>query len=58
MTLVIIPDYIYDEITKKLDAAILEHPEAEKDRAELRAQLVSYLDEYGIIPDFSLVKKK
>jgi len=53
---VIIPDYISDEIDRKLDAAIAQHPDAEKDRAYLRSQLVAYLDEHGIIPDFSLQK--
>lgn len=54
---VIVPDYIYDEITAKLDAAIAEHPDAEKDRDVLRSQLVAFVDEHGYVPEFTLAAK-
>ena len=54
--LVIIPDYIDDEITAKLDAEIAKHPDAEKDRRELRAQIVAFVDQHGYVPDFTLAK--
>ncbi len=54
MSIVIVPDYISDEIDAKLDAAFINHPDAEKDRALLRSQLIAYVDEFGIVPDFDL----
>ena len=53
----IIPNELRNAINKKLDAAIKEVPEAEKDRGELYHQLLCYFDEHGIIPDFKLIKK-
>ena len=50
----IIPDYLDEAITKKLDEAIAKHPDAEKDRAVLRSQLLDAVDKYGYIPDFDL----
>ena len=55
--IVVVPDYISDEIDRKLDAAIEQHPGAEKDRAVLRSQLIAYVDEYGRVPDFELERK-
>lgn len=52
----IVPNELRDEINSRLDAAIAEHPEAEKDRDELESMLLGYYDEHGIIPDFSLRK--
>ena len=53
--LVVVPVYIWDEIDRKLDAAFVEHPDAEKDRDVLRSQLIAYVDEHGRIPDFQLM---
>ena len=53
---VILPDYIADEIDKKLNAAITACPDAEKDRAYLRSELIRYVDEHGTVPDFTLGK--
>lgn len=57
MKTVIVPDSLRDTINTKLDKAILDCPEAEKDREILYNQLLSYFDRFGEIPDFSLVKK-
>ena len=54
----IIPDYVSDEIDRRLEAALAETPAAEKDRQQLRAQLVSYFVDHGMVPDFSLEKIK
>jgi len=54
--LIILPDYISDEIDRKLTVALAEVPDAEKDRAALRAQLIAHFAETGLVPDFSLAK--
>ena len=54
---VIVPDYISDEIDRRLDEAIAKHPDAGKDRAILRSQLVAYVNEHGRVPDFNLAPK-
>ena len=51
-----IPNYLQDELNKRLDAEFVKCPEAEKDRGALYAQLIEYVDEHGVIPDFSLAK--
>lgn len=58
MSIVLVPDYIYDQITKRLDAAISEHPDAEKDRALLRSEIVSFVDKFGYVPEFSLRRRE
>ncbi len=57
MPIVVVPNYIYDEINERLDVEIAKHPDAEKDRDELRSQLIAYVDEHGHVPDFSLSRK-
>jgi hypothetical protein len=52
--LVAVPNYLLDEIDAKLDAELEKHPAAAPDRELFRAQLIEYLDEHGVIPDFSL----
>ncbi len=52
----IIPASLDAEITKRLDAAMAEHPDAEADREFLHSQLIEAFDRFGHIPDFSLVK--
>ena len=51
---VVVPDYIFDEINAKLDAAIKNHPDAEADRDTLRSQLIDFVDVHGYVPDFDL----
>ena len=55
--LVIAPNSLYDAINAKLDAAIAEFPDAERDREVLYGQLLDHFNEHGVIPDFSLVKR-
>lgn len=57
MPIVVIPDYIYNEITRKLDAAIEAHPDAEPDREFLRSEVVTFFCEHGYVPNFDLGKK-
>ena len=52
--LVIVPNYIADEINAKLDKQIEANPDAAKDRDALYGQLIAYFNEHGVIPDFSL----
>jgi hypothetical protein len=53
-TIVLVPDALREAINAKLDAAIEEHPDAQKDREILFSQLLAFSDEHGFIPDFSL----
>jgi hypothetical protein len=54
---VIVPNYIADAINAKLDAALAECPDAAKDRDALYEQLLGYVNEHGVVPDFSLKRK-
>ena len=63
MPMVIVPNELADAIHAKISAAIAELPEgehetAEADRPALYQHLLSYFDEHGMIPDFSLQKKE
>lgn len=49
-----IPAYLHDELSKRLDARIAEHPGAATDRDFLFGQLVDHVAKTGTIPDFSL----
>lgn len=55
--MVIVPDVLRDAINAKLDAALLEHPDAAVDRDIYYHTLLRYFDEHGEIPEFSLVRK-
>ena len=57
MRMVIVPNSLRDAIMEKLDTEIAKHPDAEKDREVLYGQLLSYFDEHGVIPEFSLERK-
>jgi len=57
MITVIVPNYIAAEINAKLDAEIEKHPGAAKDRDELYSQLLAYVNEHGVVPDFSLAPR-
>jgi len=52
----VIPNCLADELNARLDAEIKKHPQAAKDREALYDQLLAYVDEHGVIPDFSLSK--
>lgn len=55
--MLIVPNYLRDELNQRLDAEIEKHPDAAKDREHLYGQLLAYVNEHGIIPDFSLEPK-
>lgn len=56
--LVIVPNELRDAINAKLDKAIAECPGAEIDRQELFRQLLTYYNDHGVIPDFSVKPKE
>ena len=56
MPIVVVPNYIADEINAKLDAVISGCPDAAKDRDHLYHQLLGYFYEHGVVPDFTLSK--
>lgn len=58
MRLVIVPNELRDAINQKLDAALAKYPEAAQGREELYSQLLSYFDEHGALPDFTLRKAR
>jgi hypothetical protein len=55
MSTVIVPTYLLEEINKKLDEAIENCPQAEKERDSLRARILGFVDENGYIPDIKLI---
>ena len=55
--LLIVPDSLRHAINAKLDAAIAEHPDAERDREALYSHLLSFFNEHGYVPEFTLQKK-
>jgi hypothetical protein len=54
--IVIVPNSLSDAIYKKIDVALVECPDATPDRELFYNHLLSYFNEHGVIPDFSLVK--
>ncbi len=57
MQWVIVPDTLRNAIDAKLDAAIAQCPDAAKDRTHLYNQLLSYFNEHGVLPEFTLSKR-
>jgi len=53
----IVPNYVRDAINAKLDDAYVIAPEAEIDRQIHYNALLTYFDEHGVIPDFTLQHK-
>jgi hypothetical protein len=56
VSLFVVPNALRDAIMARLDAAIAEAPDAEKDREHLYHSLLMYFNEHGVIPEFSLVR--
>ena len=54
---VIVPDSLADKINAKLDLALKKCPGAEDDREHLYSQLLAYFDKFGVVPEFSLMRK-
>jgi len=55
--MVIVPNHISDAIYKKIDEALKRRPELVGHREDIFTDLLSYYDETGRIPDFSLEPK-
>ena len=55
MPLFIVPDSLRNTLYKQIDAAIEKVPEAAPERELFYEQLLSYFNENGVIPEFSLV---
>jgi hypothetical protein len=55
--MVIVPNELAAAIYAKIDAALVDCPDAAPDREAFYGQLLDYFDEHGVIPAFSLVKK-
>jgi hypothetical protein len=56
--IVVVPDCLRNAINEALDRAIAECPGAAHERSILFDQLLGYFDEHGVIPDFTLAKRK
>lgn len=54
--LVIVPNELRDQIYAKIDAALIDAPEAAADRDHYYQELLAFFNENGYIPDFSLVQ--
>ena len=54
---VVVPNSLRDAINAKLDTAIAEVPEAASDCDALYEQLLAYVSEHGVLPDFSLKRR-
>jgi len=52
----IVPDTLHAAINARLDAAIAKVPGAAIDRDNLYAQLLNVFNEYGVLPEFEIVK--
>jgi hypothetical protein len=52
----VVPDSLRHAIDEKLDAALKEAPEAARDRDHLFRQLLSFFNDHGYLPEFSLAK--
>jgi hypothetical protein len=55
MSCVIVPDYLRDEIYRRVDEAIALVPGSEPDRDIYYRHVLSYFNDHGFIPDFSIV---
>ena len=56
MKIMVVPNILRDKINEALDCALADCPGAECERENLYSQLLSYFDEHGVIPDFSIVR--
>lgn len=54
--MLVVPNYLRDELNRRLDAEFEKCPDAAKDREHLYGQLLAYVNEHGVIPDFSLAQ--
>lgn len=56
MSLIILPNYISDEIDRRIDEAIADTPDAAADRELFRETLIAHFAETGQVASFTLVK--
>ena len=56
--LVIVPNVLRDEIYQKLDAELEKNPTIKPHRESIYADLLSYYNEHGVIPEFTLTTKE
>lgn len=54
MTLVIVPNALADQINSAIDAALHGRPCEEWEREDIFSRLLSYFNDHGRIPDFTL----
>lgn len=54
MSWVIVPNGLRDAIYAKVDAAIVEAPDAAPDREYFYGLLLDYYNEHGVVPEFTL----
>ena len=55
--LVIVPNSLRAQIYQAIDEQLAEHPDAAPDREIFYETLLSYFNEHGVVPDFSLQRK-
>lgn len=56
--IVAVPLYLYDEIYRRVDAAIVDCPGAAEHRDFFYQELLEYFGEHGRLPDFTIAKKE
>lgn len=56
--MLVVPNYLAAEINALLDAEIAKVPDAAKDRDVLYSQILEYVNDHGVLPQFSLVKRE
>lgn len=57
MSTVIVPDALSHAINAKLDEALAKMPDAATEREALYHQLLSFFNDYGFLPEFTIVKE-
>mgnify|MGYP000305380990 CR=1 FL=1 len=53
----VIPTDILEKVDKLLDEQIALVPDAAKDRETLKSSILDYVDEHGVIPQFSIERR-
>lgn len=56
--IVIVPNNLRDALYTKIDEQLVSHPGLIEQREEIYKDLLTYFDEHGVIPNFSLQEKK
>jgi hypothetical protein len=55
MRLLVVPNYLREQIYAAIDREIERVPEAAPDREYFYKQVLGYFDEHGVVPAFSLI---